>query len=189
MALRGHVFDKQLFSSDCCALITDTFLNKHSGIIKGCELTNTSNSVYIDDGYFLVKGRPLQEEGGTTIEVEAGDLAGIYCKLVCEIDMSKTNTTSQLNQVSYKILESTSDYPTLIQEDITDGGTIYQFELAKFRRTLNGIEDFVDTRSFLNFDSIYSEIEKEIKKIEEGSIFVTKDSFEVVEEWEEEVNE
>lgn len=178
MALRGHVFDKQLFSSDCYALVTDTFLNKNSGIIKGCELTNTASSIYIDNGYFVVKGRPIQEEGGTTIEVEPGSLEGIYCKLVCEIDMSQTNTTTSLNQVSYKILEDTADYPTLVLEDITDGGTIYQFELAKFRRTLNGIEDFVDTRSFLNFDSIYDFVKNEIKKIEEGSLFITEEEFE-----------
>lgn len=175
MALRGHVFDKQLFSSDCYALVTDTFLGKQSGIIRGCDMTHTTSLIHINEGYFVVKGRPIQEEGGSNIEVEPGNIDGSYCKLVCELDMSKNNTTTELNQVSYKIIEDVTNYPVLTQEDITDNGTIYQFELAKFRRTLNGIEDFVDTRSFLNFDSIYEEVRNEIKKIEDGSIFVTEE--------------
>lgn len=175
MALRGHVFDKQLFSSDCYALVTDTFLGKQSGIIRGCDMTHTTSLIHINEGYFVVKGRPIQEEGGSNIKVEPGNIDGSYCKLVCELDMSKNNTTTELNQVSYKIVEDVTNYPVLTQEDITDSGTIYQFELAKFRRTLNGIEDFVDTRSFLNFDSIYEEVRNEIKKIEDGSIFVTEE--------------
>ena len=94
MALRGHVFDKQLFSSDCYALVTDTFLGKQSGIIRGCDMTHTTSLIHINEGYFVVKGRPIQEEGGSNIEVEPGNIDGSYCKLVCELDMSKNNTTT-----------------------------------------------------------------------------------------------
>ncbi len=160
MALRGHVFNKQLFSSECFALFIDTFLNKNNGIITGCNLSNTANSISIESGYFCIKGRFLQEEGGTTFDIESTIQNDIYCKLICEIDLSQENTTSELKQASYKVLKSTTGYPSLQQEDITSvgQGNIYQFEFAQFKVTEQGIEDFVDKRTYLNFNSIYAEV-------------------------------
>lgn len=43
--LKGHVFNLQTFTSDCFALFIDTFLNGNNGIVKGCNVFNTSNSV------------------------------------------------------------------------------------------------------------------------------------------------
>ena len=162
MALRGHVFNKQLFTSECFALFIDTFLDKNNGIIKGCELSNTNTSITIENGFFCIKGRFLQEEGGSTFEVEQAIQNDIYCRLVCEIDLSQENTTAELKQAQYKILESTREYPTLQQEDITIEGSIYQFEFAQFKITENGIENFQDKRTFLDFPSIYSEIRRNI---------------------------
>lgn len=161
MSLHGHVFNKQLFSSECFALFIDTFLAKNSGIVKGCEITNTTNSISIGSGYFCIQGRFLEEQGGTTFDI-ATVTSTRYCKLICEIDLSKENTTSELKQAYYKILESTSDYPVLQQDDITEENAIYQFEFAQFKVTENGIENFADTRTFLDFDSIYEEIRTNI---------------------------
>ena len=162
MALRGHVFNKQLFTSECFALFIDTFLDKNNGIVKGCGLSNTNTSVTIEDGFFCIKGRFLQEEGGSTFEVEQAIQNDIYCRLVCEIDLSQENTTAELKQAQYKILKSTTAYPVLQQEYITDDGEIYQFEFAKFKITETGIEDFQDTKTFLDFPSIYAEIRRNI---------------------------
>lgn len=162
MALRGHVFNKQLFTSECFALFIDTFLDKNNGIVKGCGLSNTTTSITIEDGFFCIKGRFLQEEGGSTFKIEPTTQNDIYCRIICEIDLSQENTTAELKQAQYKILESTREYPTLQQEDITIEGSIYQFEFAQFKITENGIEDFQDKRTFLDFPSIYSEIRRNI---------------------------
>lgn len=162
MALRGHVFNKQLFTSECFALFIDTFLDKNNGVVKGCGLSNTTTSITIEDGFFCIKGRFLQEEGGSTFEIEPTTQNDIYCRIICEIDLSQENTTAELKQAQYKILESTREYPTLQQEDITIEGSIYQFEFAQFKITENGIEDFQDKRTFLDFPSIYSEIRRNI---------------------------
>lgn len=162
MALRGHVFNKQLFTSECFALFIDTFLDKNNGIVKGCGLSNTTTSITIEDGFFCIKGRFLQEEGGSTFEIEPTTQNDIYCRIICEIDLFQENTTAELKQAQYKILESTREYPTLQQEDITIEGSIYQFEFAQFKITENGIEDFQDKRTFLDFPSIYSEIRRNI---------------------------
>ena len=165
MALRGHVFNKQLFTSECFALFIDTFLDKNCGVIKGCELSNTNDSVTINDGFFCIRGRFIQEVGSSTIIAELPQGNDIFCKLVCEIDLSKENTTSELKQVEYKILQSTEDYPSLQQEDITGEGYIYQFEFASFKCTTTGIQDFVDKRTYLDFSSIYTYIKDNIQNI------------------------
>lgn len=154
--LKGHTYSQQLFRNEAFRLFIDTFLQRNSGIILGCELSNTSNSITIKDGWFCIRGGFLQEEGGTTINVT--ETATSYCKLVCEIDLSKINTNSNFEQGQYKIIKSTSSYPTLTQQDITNGGDVYQFEFAQFKTGANGITDFVDTRSFLSFEGIYNKV-------------------------------
>lgn len=162
MGLRGQVFQKQLFSSDCFALFIDTFLGGTSGIINGCTLSNTANSITINEGYFCIKGRFLQETGTTVIPVESSE-TDLFCKLVCEIDLSKINTVSQLNQAYYKILQDESDYPELQQDDITvDLTGIYQFEFAQFKITSSGITNFMSTGESLDFTSIYAEMRQDV---------------------------
>lgn len=107
-----------------------------------------------------------------------------YCKLVIEVDLDKENTESQLNQVSYKIVKSTSGYPNLTQTDIVANNSgIYQYELARFKTNTNGITDFEDKRTYLDFATIYSqieteyrtvlqELEKELTNVKDGSAYV-----------------
>lgn len=165
MALRGHVFSKQLFSSECFALFIDIFLGKNSGVIEGCELLSTTNNITLEKGFFCIKGRFLEEEGHSIFEIEPVEQDTLFCKLVCEIDLSQQNTTSELKQAYYRIIQSTSDYPTLQQEDITAEGSIYQFEFAQFKITTNGIEDFQDKRAFLDFESFYNEIRRDAQYV------------------------
>lgn len=160
MSLHGHVFNKQLFSSECFALFIDIFLGKTSGVIYGCELSNTTNTISIGNGYFCVKGRFLEEQGGSTFNIDNSE-TDIYCKLICEIDLSQVNTTSELKQAKYKILKASNSYPELTQEDITTTGSIYQFEFAQFKTTQNGIEEFLDKRSYIDFESMYAEIRRD----------------------------
>lgn len=161
--LKGHVFAKQLFENPIFALFIDTFLNKNNGIIadyeNAMEVTNNGSNVVISSGCVCVRGRFIEEDTYTSINV--GD-DNVYCKLVIEIDLSKTNTESELNQVSYKIVKGTSySYPELTQMDIVKNVTgVYQYELAKFKTSSAGIIEFEDTRTFLDFPSIYAAIKK-----------------------------
>jgi len=166
MALRGHVFTKQLFSSDCFALFIDTFLGGESGIINGCTLENTTEKITLNKGYFLAKGRFLEEEEGIDFSIDATAEGEKFCKLICEIDLSQENTTSILNQAYYKIIEDDNDYPELQQDDITTDPTgIYQFEFCQFKRTTEGISEFRDTRIFVDFNSIYSEVRRNMSYV------------------------
>ncbi|MBP3463787.1 MAG: hypothetical protein J6K45_04830 [Clostridia bacterium] len=160
--LKGHVFAKQLFENPIFALFMDTFLNKNNGIVdykNKMELTNNGSSIIVNSGCVCVRGRFIEEDTYTSINV-GNDSA--YCKLVIEIDLTKMNTESELNQVSYKIVKGTSySYPELVKNDIVKNPTgIYQYELAKFKTGSSGIVEFEDTRTFLDFPSIYATIEK-----------------------------
>lgn len=160
--LRGHVFKFQTFANEVFAHFINTFLQGHMGVTKGCELTNTISSVSIGTGYFCIVGRFLEIVGNETIE----DITNTgYYRLICEIDLSKTNTTSTLNQAQIKLLRGTSTYPTLIQEDLDNGGIVYQYEFAQFRVTDNGITELVDKRTFLNLSSIYTLITNDFEAL------------------------
>ena len=179
--LIGYTFDEQLFTSEAFRKFQDTFLNKNNGVINGCTLSSTNNSVSITDGWFVIRGALLREQGGTTLNVTDNG----YYSFVCEIDLSKENTETSLLQATFKLIKGTNTYPTLTQQDITNGGTLYQYEFARFRKNDAGITEFTDRRTFLNFDSIYDKIEddaqelitqiqQELQNVEDGSAYLLK---------------
>ena len=160
--LKGLVFNLQTFTSEAFDLFIDKFLNGRNGVAQGCELSNTNNSVTIADGYFVIRGRFLQIIGGVTLDNISTN--GFY-SLTCEIDLSQTNTTEQLNQAEIKVVSSTITYPTLVQQDITNEGTIYQYEFARFKVEGGTITSFTDRRTFVDFTSVYNQIENEAQVV------------------------
>ena len=154
--LKGHVFSKQLFENQIFALFTNTFLNGQNGIsdnyLDGMELSYSGSNVTIGSGALCIQGRFLEEDNTTTISAGTEEM---YCKLVIEIDLDKTNTESTFLQGAYRIIKSASAYPTLTQTNIVKNNSgVYQYELARFRTGLNGITDFQDMRTFLDFNKI-----------------------------------
>lgn len=179
--LIGYTFDEQLFTSEAFRKFQDTFLNKNSGVIDGCNISKTNTTVTVSDGWFVIKGALLREQGGTTLNVEQDG----YYSLVCEIDLTKENTETSLLQATIKLIRGASTYTTLTQQDITNGGSVYQYEFARFRSSNSVISDFVDKRTYLNFQSIYTKIntdvqaiidtlEVKIKNVEDGSAYLLK---------------
>lgn len=160
--LKGHVFKFQTFANEVFAHFINTFLQGNMGVTKGCELSNTIDSATIGAGYFCVMGRFLEIVGSETISniTNTG-----YYNLVCEIDLSKTNTKSELNQATIKVIRNTSGYGNLIKEDLFEGGSIYQYEFARFRVTEVGIVGFEDRRTYLNLESLYSQILNSFKEL------------------------
>ena len=160
--LRGHVFKFHTFANEAFAHFIDTFLEGNMGITKGCELSNTNNSVTIGAGYFCIKGRFLEIVGTETIS-NISDTG--YYSLVCEIDLTKINTKTELNQATIKLVKGTSAYPTLTREDLINDGNVYQFEFARFKVVNSTITDFTDRRTFLNFSSIYEQIDSKFEDL------------------------
>lgn len=180
--LKGHVFGLQTFRSEAFALFIDKFLNGRCGVAKGCTLSNTTTSATIGAGYFVIKGRFLEIIGNETISDISTD--GFY-SLICEIDLSKTNTADSFIQSVIKTVYSNSNYPSLIQQDITDDGTIYQYEFARFKVENGSITNFTDKRTYVDFSSVYDSIQAEaqvvldeisesLEEVLDGSIYVLK---------------
>lgn len=185
--LKGHVFSKQLFGNPIFALFINTFLNGKDGISNnyknGMNVTYSGSTVTVDNGAVCIQGRFLEEDTSSTITAGT-DTA--YCKLVIEIDLDKQNTESEFVQGAYKIIKSTNVYPNLTQTNIVKNNAgIYQYELARFRTGSNGITDFSDRRTFLDFNSIYytikseyravlEQLQNELANVEDGSAYLLK---------------
>ena len=187
--LKGHVFSKQIFENPIFALWIDTLLDKKCGIGpygQEMKVTRSGNTITVADGTVCIRGRFVEED--TSTQITAGT-DNAYCILVIEIDLDKENTESELNQVSYKIVKGTSSYPNLTQTDIVKNNAgIYQYELARFRTGSGGITDFQDKRTFLDFNSIYKqiqteyraildELQEELESVEDGSTYKLKGDF------------
>lgn len=185
--LKGHVFKKQIFGNQIFALFINTFLNGKNGISNkyknNMAVTYSGTTLTVQSGAICIQGRFLEEDTSTDI------LAGTdnaYCKLVIEIDLDKQNSDTEFNQGIYKIVKSTTGYPSLTQSDIVKNNSgIYQYELARFRTSASGITEFSDRRTYLDFDSIYTqmqteyrevlqELEQELANVEDGSYYQKK---------------
>lgn len=185
--LKGHVFKEQVFGNQIYALTNDTFLNGLCGIFdykENMQMSVSENKITVKSGCILIKGRTLEEDTYTEI---LADTDSAYCKLVIEIDLDKENTDTVFKQAQYTIVKSTLNYPNLTQNDIVANNSgIYQYELARFKTGSNGITDFKDMRTFLNYrlifgqvidecDSVILEIKDKLASVEDGSIFVLKE--------------
>ena len=165
--LKGHVFYKQIFGNPIFALFINTFLNGRNGVSdnykNGMSLSYSGSTVTVNSGAVCIQGRFLEEDTSTPISVGTDSA---YCKLVIEIDLDKENTETEFNQASYKVVKSTSNYPSLTQTNIVKNNSgVYQYELARFRTGTNGITNFEDKRTFLDFDSIYDAMETEYEAV------------------------
>lgn len=159
--LNGQVFSNQLFESHIFALFINTFLDGYNGVAtnykNGMALTYSGTNVTIDTGAVCIQGRFLEEDAGTTID--AGNTAA-YCRLVIQIDLDKTNTTTTFNQGSYEIISDVSDYPALTQQDIVNTNSgVYQYELARFQISGGAITNFQDVRTFLDIEGLYDKLQ------------------------------
>lgn len=182
--IRGYVFPNQLASNEVDSMIYRKMLNYNDGIFRGMELSNTTTTITVGEGVIMMAGRPVGIVGSESITTGTDNA---FCKLVLEIDLTKEATESTFEQVSLKIIKSGSAYPNVTQDDMDEGGTLYQVELARFKTTASGITEFTDTRPFLDFEGIWAtltaqttdlieQIEEELANVEDGSAYVLKSS-------------
>lgn len=183
--IKGFRFTNQLANAEVDARIHQEFLNKNDGIFYGMNISKTNNSITISEGLCEIAGRPVAVIDSETVNVGTENL---YCLLILEIDLSKDSTKDVFNQASFKLLTSSTSYPTVTQQNINKySGTesLYQLEFARFRSGSNGISEFKDTRKFLSFSGIYAQIKadcdaiinqikQELKNVEDGSAYLLK---------------
>lgn len=167
--LAGYTYDSQLFTSEAFRKFQNEFINGNCGVLDGMSVTTTTTTATIANGWAIIKGGLLREQGGTTLSLTDNG----YYIVALQIDLSQTNTETNFNQGSFVALRGANAYPTLTQEDLTDGGTLYQLGLAKFQKSDSGITNFTDIRQILNWTSLYTEYAQALESIEDLSSVIT----------------
>lgn len=183
--IKGFRFTNQLANAEVDARIHQEFLNRNDGIFYGMELSYTNNSITVSEGLCEIAGRPVAVIDSETVSAGTDNL---YCLLILEIDLSKDSTKEVFNQASFKLLTSSTSYPTVTQQDINmynGSNNLYQLEFARFKSGTSGITEFKDTREFLSFSGIYAQIKadcdaiinqikQELENVEDGSSYLLK---------------
>lgn len=156
--VNGITFSEQLITSANFAHFMYTFLNHANGVTKGCGLSQSNGKIYVQKGYFMAYGRMVQVTGVEEIpspEVLSGQL---YCKVVFEIDLSKENTAEEFNQGYFKTLTGTGGYPGVTQQDLDNGGTVYQMPWCQYIKQAGGISELRDLREILDMSSVWNTV-------------------------------
>lgn len=137
--ITGYTFDKMRVTPAADSIMYNTltknrdiWINKYKGNLRP---TASGLNVVVDTGAAIVKGRLVEVLEPITLSIPANTMGFI----VIEIDLTKTNTatgtpgsadyTPVNNQVSLKYVDA------MVQQDITNGGQIYQYPLAGYSST------------------------------------------------------
>lgn len=143
MAIRAVTFSKQAVSSNDDAHIYKMLFGGRKGRTKGCKMTFGVDDIYISEGCFMASNRLIEITSTETVTSPVVSSGTTYFRLVFEIDLTKSNTTAEFNQGAFKVISAASDYPVLKQDDLDNGGSIYQLPFARFTKTISGIGNFV----------------------------------------------
>jgi len=142
--IKGITFDEQTVAAANDGHIYNVLAQGETGITQGCNITSDSSNMYIDTGYMLICGRQVQVVSMETVPLETVSSGELYCKVVYQIDLTQTNTENDFLQGSIVTLTNSSGYPAVTQDDLDDGGTLYQYPLAQYHVTVGGADSFTD---------------------------------------------
>lgn len=106
-----------------------------AGIIRGLgdelQITSSNNYIYFKSGYVQIYGRRIYVEPNSNVYISLDSTK--YGYVVIQINLSS-------NSVSLTKLEtSSSSYPSLTQQNLLNGGTIYQMPIAKYSKTTTSL--------------------------------------------------
>lgn len=150
--IRGITFAEQVFYSADFAHYMNFFLNGGCGITKGCNITQDGTKVTIGKGYFVAHGRLMNVEAAEVVDATKGFASG-YNRIIYEIDLSKENTIVDFKQGAIKVIQKEA----LVQEDLDEGGSVYQFPLCHFQWSGAAISNFVVDAPTLVLDDIFQQ--------------------------------
>lgn len=153
MSIRGVTFSKQIVSSNDDSHVYKVLLGGRKGRTKGCNISYENDDIFISAGYFFAANRLVEITSIETIATPVVSSGTTYCRLVFEIDLTKTNTNDSFAQGYFKILTSSTGYPAITQEDLEEGGNVYQLPFARFTKTISGIGAFVAELETIDYEA------------------------------------
>ena len=134
MALIKITFDNASVTSKQDADCNHFLANKQSGVVDGilgrCQPSISNSYIQFQSGYVQVYGRRVLVESGTKIAISLDGNA--YGYVFIKFDLGN-------NTVTLEKKEASSSYPTLTQNDLMNGGLIYEFPLTRYQKTTSSI--------------------------------------------------
>ena len=134
MAVVKITFDAASVSSKMDADINHFLTSGVNGIFYGilgrCQASVSNNYISFQNGYVQVYGRRIFVESGTKISVSLDGSA--YGYVIIKIDLGN-------NVITLEKKEASSAYPSLTQNDLMNGGLIYEFPLCRYTKTSSSI--------------------------------------------------
>lgn len=103
------------------------------GILNGCALSNTDDSITLGVGHFVASGAITEIDVAETTTLLTPIENG-YVRLYYQIDLTQTPSKTVFNQGSmlYDYAASLGAFSALTTEDINDDGDIYEIEIAVY---------------------------------------------------------
>ena len=161
MAIKGATFDLQTVLAKYDGAMYNALSNNHDGYVSwtgaGNPITFTDTNVLtLKNGYILVHGRLIVVDGATDITLNPGSsISSGDGRLVLQIDTSKTNTQTILNQVEilqeYKA--TSASWRALSTDNINALSTgVYEVQLCHFtvaNGTSSGVQIDISTDTII----------------------------------------
>lgn len=121
-----------------------------NGISRGCALTYDASNIYVGAGTIYVMGGQIDIVGTETVPLPTVTTTDTYY-LVLTVDLSLNNTESVFNQGYFEVINTAR-----VKQDLFNGGTKYQLELAQMTLTSSGIASFaeIDNRIKVLFPAV-----------------------------------
>jgi hypothetical protein len=134
MALIKITFDSASVTSkqdaDCNHFLANSQNGKILGLGSGVNVSTSNNYIYLSSGYVQVYGRRVYVEANTRIAVALDSSA--YGYIFISFNLGN-------NTVSLSKRESSGNYPILTQEDLSNGGLLYELPVARYTKTTSSL--------------------------------------------------
>ena len=134
MAIVKITFDAASVSSKMDADINHFLTSGVHGIFYGilgrCQASVSNNYISFQSGYIQIYGRRIYVESGTKISISLDGTA--YGYIIVKVDLGN-------NVITLEKKEASSSYPSLTQNDLMNGGLIYEFALCRYTKTSSSI--------------------------------------------------
>lgn len=138
MSIRLITFSGQTVTPKTDGIIQDASIGQN-GIFYGCGVTASGNSLHIDGGYGLIKGRYFEIDA-TTVPVTLATSDTLLGRLYVKLDLSNTEAPIQMLTATGETL------PSLEQDaDANFDDGVWEMELATFNITTTEISDLTET--------------------------------------------
>lgn len=138
MSIRLITFSGQTVTPKTDGIIQDASIGQN-GIFYGCGVTASGNSLHIDGGYGLIKGRYFEIDA-TTVPVTLATSNSLLGRLYVKLDLSNTEAPIQMLTATGETL------PSLEQDaDANFDDGVWEMELATFNITTTEISDLTET--------------------------------------------